>query len=171
MPAEVGSASSYGGYALTVTDIRDTFDAQDDRVMEVDLAVARATADGAAGADLGTLTTSIEVSAATQQQTLHAAVLTFPTEDLFVAFQGLNADGSLSLSVKVNPLILGNWIGGAICIAGIVLAAAPRRATPLLASDDRARAEAEHQEADTAARAVSAARAPAARPRKGGKRG
>ena len=29
------------------------------------------------------------------------------------------------------------WVGGAICIAGIVLAFLPRRATPLLAADDR----------------------------------
>ena len=107
--------------------------------MTVDLAVARTASDGAAdeSATIGTLAPAIEVSATTQQQTLHASVLTFPTEDLFVAFQGLNADGSLSLSVKVNPLILCNWVGGAICIAGIVLATLPRRATPLLAADDR----------------------------------
>ncbi len=56
-----------------------------------------------------------------------------------MAFPGLNADGTLSLSVKVNPLILCTWIGGAISTLGIVLAFAPRRATPLLAADDRKR--------------------------------
>ena len=140
VPAEVGAQTAAGGYTLTVTNIEDTFDAQDDRVMTVELAVGRAAADGTpdeAAGTIGTLAPALEVAAATQQQTLHAGVLTFPTEDLFVAFQGLNADGSLSLSVKVNPLILCNWIGGAICIAGIVLAALPRRATPLLAADDR----------------------------------
>ena len=138
--AEEGAHATVAGYALTVTGIEDTFDAEDDRVMTIELAVGRAAADGEpdeAAGTIGTLSPAIEVSAATQQQTLHASVLTFPTEDLFVAFQGLNADGSLSLSVKVNPLILCNWIGGVLCIAGIVLAVLPRRATPLLAADDR----------------------------------
>lgn len=137
---EVGSQVTVGGYTLTVSGVDDGFDANDNRIMTVDLAVARSTSEGSstAGESLGTLSPAIEVSATTQQQTLHASVLSFPTEDLFVAFQGLNADGSLSLSVKVNPLILCNWVGGAICVAGIVLAAAPRRATPLLAADDRA---------------------------------
>lgn len=140
VPAEVGAQASSGGYVLTVTGIDDGFDEQDNRIMEVDLAVTPAAEDGTASegaTELGVLTPSIEVSASTQQQTLHAAVMSFPTEDLFVAFQGLNADGSLSLSVKVNPLIMCNWVGGAICIAGIVFAFLPRRATPLLAADDR----------------------------------
>lgn len=140
LAAEEGAHATVGGYALTVTGIEDTFDAEDDRVMTIELAVGRAAADGEpdeAAGTIGTLSPAIEVSAATQQQTLHASVLTFPTEDLFVAFQGLNADGSLSLSVKVNPLILCNWIGGVLCIAGIVLAVVPRRATPLLAADER----------------------------------
>lgn len=140
LAAEEGAHATVAGYALTVTGIEDTFDAEDDRVMTIELAVGRAAADGEldeAAGTIGTLSPAIEVSAATQQQTLHASVLTFPTEDLFVAFQGLNADGSLSLSVKVNPLILCNWIGGVLCIAGIVLAVVPRRATPLLAADER----------------------------------
>ena len=89
---------------------------------------------------LGTLAPSVEVSASTQQQTLHASVLSFPTEDLFVAFQGLNADGSLSLSVKINPLISVLWAGGVITVVGILLAFAPRRATPLLAADAKGEA-------------------------------
>ena len=52
----------------------------------------------------------MEVSAANGgQQTLHAGVLSFPVEDLFVAFQGMNADGTCSINVKVNPLIMLNW--------------------------------------------------------------
>ena len=141
--------------------------------MTVELAVGRATADGAwdeAAGTIGTLAPSIEVSAATQQQTLDAAVLSFPTEDLFVAFQGLNADGSLSLSVKVNPLISALWAGGVITVAGIVLACAPRRATPLLREDDRALEEGARAAQDAAARRARRARAKA-QPRKGGARG
>lgn len=91
---------------------------------------------------MGHVAPSMKVAAATSQSTLDAAVLTRPLEDLFVAFQGLNADGTLSINVKVNPLILLTWAGGAISTLGIVLAFAPRRATPLLAADERARAQA-----------------------------
>ena len=133
--ADGGETVSIGSYQLTVEAPTQYFDAQDDSVMQVVLNVA--SSDGAQS--LGQLTTSMEVSAATQQQTLHAGVMTFPLEDLFVAFQGLDADGSLVINVKINPLVLCNWIGAGICVAGIALAFLPRRATPLLAADDRAR--------------------------------
>ena len=135
LAAEEGAQASVGGYELTLEGTEQYFDEHDNNVMEVDLAVT----DEASGSSLGTLVTSMKVSPTTQQQTLTAGVMTFPLEDLFVAFQGVNADNTLSVSVKVNPLIMLNWVGGAICVAGIVLAFAPRRATPLLAADDRER--------------------------------
>ena len=147
---EAGSSAQVGGYSITFTGSEDTFDEQDDRIMTIDLEIGRVGTgpDGGysgtivpAGDEwLGTLAPSVEVSASTQQQTLHASVLSFPTEDLFVAFQGLNADGSLSLSVKINPLISVLWAGGVITVVGIVLAFAPRRATPLLAADAKGEA-------------------------------
>ena len=165
---EVGASAEVGGYTLTLEGVEDSYDAEDDAVKQATVRVS-----GANGAELGTITPSMEVSAATQQQTLHASVLSFPMEDLFVAFQGLNADGSLSFSVKINPLIMCNWVGGAICVLGIILAFAPRRATPLLAADERARAEAEAKAEEAAAReaARAARRARKPRPRKGGRRG
>lgn len=142
----VYASESVGGYQLILTGVDDYFDEADSRIMRLHLTVSRAVDDvstledsNSLGEVIGELTPSMEVSAVTQQQTLHAGVLTFPTEDLFVAFQGTNADGSLSVSVKVNPLILCNWIGGGIVVAGIVLAFAPRRATPLIAADERKR--------------------------------
>lgn len=132
---EAGSSAQVAGYSITFAGAEDAFDEQDDRIMTVDLEIARA---GSSDDEwLGALSPSVEVSASTQQQTLHASVLSFPSEDLFVAFQGLNADGSLSLSVKINPLISVLWVGGVITVVGIVLAFAPRRATPLLAADAR----------------------------------
>ena len=131
---EPGDTITVGSYQLTVLNTSQYFDDQDDSIMQVDLQVD--SADGSR--NLGTLSTSMEVSASTQQQTLHADVLTFPQEDLFVSFQGTDADGSLVINVKINPLILFNWIGAGICVAGIALAFLPRRATPLLAADERA---------------------------------
>lgn len=126
------AVAQVGDYTLRYVDSTDDFDDQDDRVMTVTLDVSRAD-----GESLGRIEPSMSVSASTQQQTLDASVVSFPAEDLFVAFQGLNADGTLSFSVKVNPLIAFNWIGGAVTVLGIILAFAPRRATPLIAADDR----------------------------------
>lgn len=130
-----GESVQVGDYELTFVQSEQYADEQDNEIMRVELEVTDATT----GAALGTIDPSMKVAASTSQTTLDAKVLTFPLEDLFVAFQGLNADGTLSLSVKVNPLILCTWVGGAISTLGIVLAFAPRRATPLLAADDRAR--------------------------------
>ena len=133
-----GQGGQVGAYVLTVTGTREYTDSAADMFKEVQLAVT----DAATGRELGTLAPSMEVSATNSgQQTLHAGVLSFLLEDLFVAFQGFNADGTLSINVKINPLIMLNWIGAGISIVGIVLAFAPRRATPLLTADERAAAE------------------------------
>ena len=154
---EEGRSAQVGDYVLTFTGSSEYADGTDNEVMQVELDVASAST----GEQLGHLSPSMELSAVTNQSTLNAAVMSFPLEDLFVAFQGLNADGTLSVNVKVNPLIMLNWIGGAVAVVGIVLAFAPRRATPLLAADARAA----EQEAEAAARreARAAKRAKAGR--------
>lgn len=167
LATKAGESGQVGSYVLTYRDGREFSDSGDNKIKQVDLEVT----DAGSGAVLGTISPSMEISATnTGQQILHASVLTFPGEDLFVAFQGLNADGSLSIHVKVNPLILLNWIGGGVAVLGIVLAFAPKRATPLLAADERARAEAEERAVEREAAAERRAKAKA-RPRKGGKRG
>lgn len=135
LPDKVGESAQVGDYILTLTGSERYADGQDGEAMRVELDVTRAGEDGV----LGRVSPSMKVAAATSQTTLDAAVMTFPSEDLFVAFQGMNADGTLSINVKVNPLILFTWAGGAISTLGIVLAFAPRRATPLLNADDRDR--------------------------------
>lgn len=138
LDATEDQSAQVGAYELEFTGTSEYADANDNMIKQVDIDVY----DAASGAALGHISPSMEVSASnTGQQTLHASVLSFPLEDLFVAFQGLNADGSLSIHVKVNPLIMLNWIGAGVAVLGIVLAFAPRRATPLLAADDRAREE------------------------------
>ena len=135
LPDKVGESAQVGDYVLTLTGSERYADGQDGEAMRVELDVTRA----GEGGVLGHVSPSMKVAAATSQTTLDAAVMTFPSEDLFVAFQGMNADGTLSINVKVNPLILFTWAGGAISTLGIVLAFAPRRATPLLNADDRDR--------------------------------
>ena len=138
LPDKVGESAQVGDYVLTLTGSQRYADGQDGEAMRVELDVTRTGEDGV----LGHVSPSMKVAAATSQTTLDAAVMTFPSEDLFVAFQGMNADGTLSISVKVNPLILFTWAGGAISTLGIVLAFAPRRATPLLNADERDRVRA-----------------------------
>lgn len=154
LAATEGQSAIVGSYELVYTGQSDYTDSEDDAYKQIELDVFDATT----GESLGHVSPSLEVSAANSgQQTLHASVITFPSEDLFVAFQGLNADDTLSISVKVNPLILLNWIGGGIAVLGIILAFLPRRATPLLAADERERAEAAERAAARAERAAKRA--------------
>lgn len=136
LKGEVGESVQVGDYVLTFTGSDRHADSRDNEAMRVELDVTSA---GDPDRPLGHISPSMKVSAATGQSTLDASVLTFPTEDLFVAFQGMNADGTLSLNVKINPLILLTWLGGAVSTLGIALAFAPRRATPLLSADERRR--------------------------------
>lgn len=155
LSADQGQGGQVGSYVLTVTGTREYTDSASDMFKEVQLSVT----DAATGRELGTLAPSMEVSATNSgQRTLHAGVLSFPLEDLFVAFQGLNADGTLSINVKINPLIMLNWIGAGISIVGIILAFAPRRATPLLAADERAAAEGAGRAAGKAGRGRSSSK-------------
>lgn len=63
----------------------------------------------------------------TQQQKLDAGVIGFADEDLFVVYRGLSATGSLSLDVRVNPLISLVWFGFGLLMVAIVLALAGHR--------------------------------------------
>ena len=173
LQAKAGQNGQVSNYVITYKDGREYSDTADNKIKEITLEVT----DAGSGRVLGTIKPSMEISAVnTGQQTLHASVITFPGEDLFVAFQGLNADGSLSVHVKVNPLILLNWIGGAVAVVGIALAFLPKRATPKLAADERAREEAEERAAEREAReeerrAERAARREKRATAKGGARG
>jgi cytochrome c-type biogenesis protein CcmF len=48
-------------------------------------------------------------------------------EDLYVVLAGLEADGLAAFQVIVNPLVVWLWIGGAVLIAGTLIAAWPPR--------------------------------------------
>ena len=63
----------------------------------------------------------------TQQQRLNAGVLSLPTEDVFVVFQGLSDDGGLNLDVRVNPLVGFVWVGFFLLCVGMLLSCFVRR--------------------------------------------
>ncbi|WP_261429023.1 heme lyase CcmF/NrfE family subunit [Berryella wangjianweii] len=69
----------------------------------------------------------VELNQITQAQKLNAHVLSFPDEDLFVVYRGVNADGDLSMDVRVNPLVQLVWWGFGLLILGGILAVAGRR--------------------------------------------
>ena len=63
----------------------------------------------------------MQVVQSTQQQKLVADVISFPAEDLFVVYRGVNAEGAFSLDVRVNPLIGFVWVGFALLMVGSLL--------------------------------------------------
>ena len=102
------------------------------------------------GQALGTVDPTVQLVQSTQQQKLVASVISFPTEDLFVVYRGVNTEGDLSMDVRVNPLISFVWAGFFLLMAGIVVSTFGRRgASRKLAGveDEEARLEAKAKKA------------------------
>ena len=76
---------------------------------------------------IGQATPSVQVSVATQQQKLNAAVVGFPEEDLFIVYRGVNANNDFSMDVRINPLVNLVWIGFGMLMAGTFAALVGRR--------------------------------------------
>ena len=55
------------------------------------------------------------------QALTRVAITTSPVADLYVVLAGVNADGSASFRIFVNPLVSWIWAGGTIIILGVVL--------------------------------------------------
>ena len=73
------------------------------------------------GAQVGSVSSSVQLVVNTQQQKLNAGLLHFPTEDLFVVYKGVSSKtGDLSLDVRVNPLIGFVWAGFALLCCGML---------------------------------------------------
>lgn len=79
------------------------------------------------GQYVGSVSPAVQLDENTQQQKLVAGVISFPTEDLFVVYKGVNADGDFSLDVRVNPLISVVWIGFIVLMVGVAVASFGRR--------------------------------------------
>ena len=99
------------------------------------------------GEYVGQVHPSVQQNVMTQQQKLDAGVISFADEDLFVVYRGLSATGSLSLDVRVNPLISLVWFGFGLLMVAIVLALAGRRGSgELLATSGAAGSNAKQGE-------------------------
>ena len=105
-----GQAVTVGGYTLTYTGTVDRQLADhDERVAAVrfgdqTLEPARATYAGLGG-----------------QSLTHVAISTTPVADVYVVLIAVNADGSATFQVFVNPLVTWIWAGGIVLILGVVL--------------------------------------------------
>ncbi len=84
------------------------------------------------GEPVGTVSPAVQLVKSTQQQKLVASVLSFPTEDLFVVYRGVGADGSFSLDVRVNRLISLVWVGFGLLMVGAAFALFGKRSNPAL---------------------------------------
>ena len=102
------------------------------------------------GSYIDTVSPSVTLQSATQQTKLNASVISFPMEDLFVVYRGVNDAGQLSMDVRVNPLISWVWVGFAMLVIGTGLGAFGRR-KPSNKVKDAAQAQAETAKGDACA--------------------
>ena len=79
------------------------------------------------GEFVGSVSPAVQLVQSTQQQKLVAGVISFPTEDLFVVYKGVNTNGDFSMDVRVNPLITPVWVGFGLLMLGVLIATAGRR--------------------------------------------
>ena len=73
------------------------------------------------GQFVGAVAPAVQVVGATQQQKLEASVISFPLEDLFVVYRGVNENGDFSMDVRVNPLISLVWVGFGLLMVGCLI--------------------------------------------------
>ena len=83
------------------------------------------------GEYLGSVSPSIVLVTSTYQTKLVAGVISLPTQDLFVVYNGSSVDDdgnySLSMDVRVNPLISFVWVGFGLLVVGIFISAVGNR--------------------------------------------
>jgi cytochrome c-type biogenesis protein CcmF len=70
-----------------------------------------------------------------QQRKPLAGVLSSPLEDLFVVYNGVTEDGSLSINAFVNPCISLVWVGFGLLMVGTIIATVGRRKPKVKSSD------------------------------------
>ncbi len=93
------------------------------------------------GQFVGAVSPTVQFVQSTQQQKLVASVISFPTEDLFVVYKGVNEAGAFSMDVRVNPLVSEVWIGFFVLMLGVLVATLGRRGASRKLTGDAAAEE------------------------------
>ncbi len=104
---------------------------------------------------VGHVDPAVQLVQSTQQQKLVASVISFPTEDLFVVYKGVDDEGAFALDVRVNPLISFVWVGFVLLMVGAFLALAGRRSPRKISAKKRADASSSETPVVEAAKADS----------------
>ena len=80
---------------------------------------------------------NLQLNATTQQTKANAAVLHYPTKDLFIVYNGVNTSGDFSMDVRVNPQISTVWAGFVLLLVGIAIATFGNRGANRLEAGER----------------------------------
>jgi cytochrome c-type biogenesis protein CcmF len=77
------------------------------------------------GARVGSLSPERDYYPASDQTTTEVAVRTTPREDLYLILAGWSDDGSATIKVLINPLVMWLWVGFAVLVGGTLIAMWP----------------------------------------------
>jgi cytochrome c-type biogenesis protein CcmF len=86
---------------------------------------------------LGQVEPGIYFVDSSQQRKAIAGVVSSPLEDLFLVYNGVAEDGSLSLNALVNPCISFVWVGFGLLMVGTLIATVGRRKPKVKNSDTK----------------------------------
>jgi cytochrome c-type biogenesis protein CcmF len=118
-----GESVDVGEYRLTYNGLRERQE-PGVRILEAQLAVEE-------GSNLlGTLITDKRFYRGFDRQpSTSVGIRTTPLDDLYVVLAGWETDGSASIMVFVNPLVIWIWLGGIVAVAGGLIAMWPEART------------------------------------------
>jgi cytochrome c-type biogenesis protein CcmF len=118
-----GESMEVGEYRLTFNGLRD-WQEPGVRILEAQLAVEEG------NELLGTLGTDKRFYRGFERQpATSVGIRTSPIDDLYVVLAGWEDDGSASLLVFVNPMVIWIWLGGIVAVAGGLIAMWPETRT------------------------------------------
>jgi len=136
IPATPGSTFAIADYTFTVKNSTTTTATNGDTTDTVNLDLKKGST------ELGTVSPSVVTRAATQQANPHAVVKSDALKDLFIALDSHNHDSTatstsgdtLTMDVRINPLIRFLWIGIGLMMVGITVADWPKKKKPIVAA-------------------------------------
>jgi cytochrome c-type biogenesis protein CcmF len=116
-----GAVFPVGGYVLSFQKVDQTKLANGDQLTTARFNLLQG------GRVIGTTNPAELFNAVAQQSTRNVDIIHEPLRDVFVVLEGVNEDGTIQVSAKVNPLISFSWIGFVLILAGSTIAVWPKR--------------------------------------------